>query len=290
MSTPKFSIIVTQDFTDFITKFGIGIQKQSGKEAVLRGNSVENSITCIKKLSSMKMSGVYTFKPDRVAELSLRSDSQFIIGDEPMGIIDSKKFSQILKLNDGEYWFLVKNLDDGVEKIFTVSKKKVAEIPLSTFMDDTLKVVDIKKSSMFNTELPQDMLSTLSKDCSAIEGQFFYIGFRSDGTDNLGVYIILGEKSWYRTETALDVIVDTETINKLKEGCGSRTYFKENSDGYDCVLRYTKDNLKDVISAINKDSIVNVVLNFKGGLVFNEVSETDISTTDVCYGILPVAV
>ena len=55
MSDSKMSFVANGEFTNFISKFSIGKET----EAIFKGNSKENSITYIKKLSSMKISGVY---------------------------------------------------------------------------------------------------------------------------------------------------------------------------------------------------------------------------------------
>lgn len=287
MSDLKTSFVANEEFTSFISKFGIGKET----EAILKCNSKTSTITCIKKLSSMKVSGEYKITDKKVNELSLHSDKQFVINDIAVGIIDSKKFSQILKLNSGDYWFLIKGLDEiGVEKIFIVSEKKVAEIPLSKYLNEKEKAVDTSKETIFKHIIDSNMLNIISKDCSVIDGQFFYIGFKSDTTNNYkNIFIILGEKAWHRTEIDLDIKLDNTNMEKLKNGVGNATYFKENTDGYDYILRYNKEDLKNILSAMDTTNIINVFLNLKGGFIFNESKETEDNNIDVCYGIMPIA-
>ena len=288
MSDSKMSFVANGEFTNFISKFSIGKET----EAIFKGNSKENSITYIKKLSSMKISGVYKISDKRVAELSVKSDKQFNIDDICVGIIDSKKFSQILKLNNGDFWFLVKgSIDIGNEKIFIVSEKKVSEIPLSSFVNEKEKVVDINKETIFKNALSSEIMTMIGKDCSVIDGQFFYLGFKShDDNKNYDVYIIIGEKNYYRTEIDLGIKLSSDMISRLKDGCSSATYFKENSDGYDYIVRYNKSDLKDVLSSLDDTFDINVLLNLKGGLIFNETKAFENNNVDVCYGIIPIAI
>jgi len=286
MSGVNFSIVANSEFSDFINRFGIGKEN----EAILYGSG-DDTINCVKRLSTMKVSGKYTFNQDRVTSLSLKSDKQFIINDERYGIIDTKVFGKILKLNKKDYWFLIKT-DETTTKIFIISENKVSEVPLSTFVDDKLKPVSFRET-VFEKELSNEILSDINDDCKAIDGQFFYLGFKKQQEkESYKTYLILGEKKWYRTETDIDVELDKDKMNKLAEGCTSQAYFKENSDGYEYILRYNKDDLKSILSVISTKNVdkIEAFLNFKGGLIFKEQSILEHGSVEIDYGIRPVAV
>jgi len=287
MSESKISFVANPDFVNFISKFAIGKEK----EAILKGDSKNNTIICIKKLSSMKVSGTYKLSDKRVAELSTKTDNQYTITDAYAGIIDSKKFSQIIKLNTDEFWFILKSLEDvGMEKILTVTEKKMYEIPLSNYVNEKEKAVDITRESIFKNNIPSPILNTISKDCSVIDGQHFYLGFKDENKSGIyKVYIIIGDKEWYKTEIDLEISINDDSINKLKEGCGNATYFKENSDGYNYIIRYNKDDLKEVLNVIDDTFDMIVFLNLRGGLIFNESKTFENNNLDISYGIIPIA-